>query len=160
MLKIFCLLLISALTLLFLWIKHHYSYWARNNVQFIKPVPVVGNIADILTMKKGFPEQMWHFYRQCSAPLVGIYMATRHALLLRDLELIKRVMIKDFHLFSNLSVTLDSHSDPLGDNNLFFLRNPKWRLVRNKLSPVFSSGKLKQMFPLMVTVSQSSNGEF
>lgn len=43
----------------------------------------------------------------------------------------------------------DVHADSLGGSNLFFMRNPGWRYIRAKLTPVFTSGKMKQMFYLM-----------
>lgn len=47
----------------------------------------------------------------------------------------------------------DNHSDPLGANSLPFANNPEWRMLRTKLTPVFTSGKMKQMFPLIDNVS-------
>lgn len=80
-----------------------------------------------------------------------MYLLKGPALLVRDLELVKAVMIKKFSYFVNRVMRTDPHSDPLGYNNLFFVRND-WKGLRNKLSPIFSSGKIKQMYPLMVEV--------
>ena len=38
--------------------------------------------------------------------------------------------------------------------NLFFLEAERWRPLRNRLSPMFSSGKLREMFYLIVECSQ------
>ncbi|KAH1021272.1 hypothetical protein HUJ04_010807 [Dendroctonus ponderosae] len=37
--------------------------------------------------------------------------------------------------------------DPIMSNFMFLAKNPRWKAVRSKLTPVFSTGKLKQMFP-------------
>ncbi|CAD1468265.1 unnamed protein product, partial [Heterotrigona itama] len=39
--------------------------------------------------------------------------------------------------------------EPLAQH-LFFLESERWRPLRSKLSPIFTSGKLKEMFPLVV----------
>ena len=75
--------------------------------------------------------------------------------MIRDLDLVKNVLIKDFNQFSNRYSYSDPHSDGVGANTLFFAKNPKWKNIRSKLTPVFASGKIKQMFPLVEEVSFS-----
>lgn len=87
--------------------------------------------------------------------VVGIYVINKPALIIREPELIKSVLIKDFNRFSNRYGRCDPHGDPLGSNNLFFVRNPQWKEIRTKLTPVFTSGKVKQMYPLMQEVSRN-----
>lgn len=88
-------------------------------------------------------------------PVVGIFLSYRPALVIRDLDLIKTVMIKKFQYFNNRALATDPHNDALGHNNLFFSRSPAWKELRHKLSPVFTTGKIKQMYPLMVKVRKN-----
>ena len=41
-------------------------------------------------------------------------------------------------------------TDRLSYSNLFFIKNPAWKIIKTKLSPTFTSGKLKKMFELML----------
>lgn len=90
-------------------------------------------------------------------PYVGIHIFNKPGVLIRDLELIKKVLIKDFNNFSNRFTRMNPHNDPLGSNNLFLLRNPMWRELRQKLTPVFTSGKMKQMFYLVEQIGSKLN---
>lgn len=42
--------------------------------------------------------------------------------------------------------------------NVFFLRGTKWKTLREKISPTFSTGKLKQMFFTILEVGQRLDG--
>jgi len=65
--------------------------------------------------------------------------------MIRDPELINDVLIKEFSSFPNRGIYSDFSANPLS-NNLFFMENPQWKTIRSKLTPAFTSGKLKIMF--------------
>jgi len=56
-----------------------------------------------------------------------------------------RILTKDFEYFPDRGVYSDFLANPLS-NNLFFMHGPKWRVIRNKLTPAFSSRRLKMMY--------------
>lgn len=76
-------------------------------------------------------------------------MFDQPCLLVKDTELIKSVLIKDFNVFYDRYVGDNDRDDPAGTYNLFNVKNPDWKELRTKISPVFTSGKLKQMFNLI-----------
>uniref|UniRef100_T1GZC1 Cytochrome P450 n=1 Tax=Megaselia scalaris TaxID=36166 RepID=T1GZC1_MEGSC len=84
--------------------------------------------------------QRWYNHQSANnQPFVGIHVFFRHGILVRDPELIKQVMVKDFNKFSNRSSGADIHNDTLASANIFFAKNPEWRTIRQKLTPVFTS---------------------
>ena len=57
--------------------------------------------------------------------------------------------MKDFDKFLNRKIASNEAVDPVATHNLFSARDQIWRNLRAKISPVFSSGKMKMMLPLM-----------
>lgn len=69
-------------------------------------------------------------------------------LLIKDPQLITTILIKDFKYFYDRGIKFYNNKnrelDPLG-THLFFTDGERWRVLRQKMSPVFTSGKLKHM---------------
>ncbi|PSN51920.1 hypothetical protein C0J52_12806 [Blattella germanica] len=78
-------------------------------------------------------------------PYVGIYSFDKPSLMVRDLDLVKNVLVKDSQNFQDHLATLDEDLDPLGARGLFTMKGQKWKHMRNGLTPTFTSGKMKQM---------------
>lgn len=62
-----------------------------------------------------------------------------------------------FYSYFTRYCSADEHNDILGNTNIFFLNNPGWKSVRARLTPFFTSGKMKQMLHLMKNVGAELN---
>jgi len=72
-------------------------------------------------------------------------------LLIRDLELVKNILVKDFQYFIDHVISFDEKLDPLGCKGFFAMKGQLWRHWRINLTPAFTSGKMKMMFYLVDT---------
>lgn len=75
-------------------------------------------------------------------------MLSNPILLINDPELIRFVLVKEFSKFRDRGLYFNDKVDPL-TSNLFFLPGEKWKRLRSKLTPTFTSGKLKEIYPLI-----------
>jgi len=84
-------------------------------------------------------------YKQFSdKTFCGFYQMRTPILMIRDPQLINNVLIKDFSHFTDLGLEMDPSVNFLA-SSLFFTQGQKWKIMRQKMSPGFTSGKLKLM---------------
>ncbi|GJQ70003.1 Cyp6g1 [Trypoxylus dichotomus] len=87
------------------------------------------------------------YFKYLNERFFGIWIYHEPQLILRCPELIKQVLIKDFDHFYNRNVQCNEKVDPIAANMMFFLKNPKWKFIRATTSRMFSSGKIKYIYP-------------
>ncbi|XP_067007539.2 cytochrome P450 6k1 [Anabrus simplex] len=137
-------------TVAYLYATRHFSYWAKRGVPYIKPIPFLGNVKDLFLLKFSLGGFCMDVYKKMPGkPYVGFFILDRPALVIRDPDLIKKVLVKDFNYFADRHVNSDVHVDPLGHKNLFVIKGQLWKYLRTKLSPTFTSGRMKKMFSLV-----------
>ncbi|XP_031628927.1 probable cytochrome P450 6d4 [Contarinia nasturtii] len=139
-------ILIGALTFIYFFLKRTYSYWERKGFKTLPNYSYIfGHFKETLTQKEFAGDCVKKLYASTNEPFIGIYSILRPILLVRDPELMRLILIKDFPSFTDRDVHCDEEYDPLS-GILFSLPGQKWKNLRGKLSPAFSTGKLKAMF--------------
>ncbi|XP_011054723.1 PREDICTED: cytochrome P450 9e2-like [Acromyrmex echinatior] len=121
----------------------------RHGIIHIPSIPILGVMAPIIFRRMSFANFTRKIYNlNRDAKYIGFYATTKPVLMLRDPEVIKAVIVKNFNSFTNNSIFVDVN-DYVLSQNLFGLQNIKWRHVKNLLSPSFTSSKMKTMFTFM-----------
>lgn len=139
----------SLLILLYFYTARNYMYWKQKGVPYLDPLPLVGNFWNVCSGKAPIGVELGNLYKKFDGPYFGIYVLDKPYLVLRSPELIKKILIKDFRVFSNRNFGADPKADPMAANSLFIMKNPDWKALRIQLTPVFTSGKMKMMLPIM-----------
>ncbi|XP_046593944.1 uncharacterized protein LOC107216955 [Neodiprion lecontei] len=146
------ILFFTTLVLAYFYMTRNFNHWKNKGVTEVTPIPFVGNFGQCLLFRLSVFEYLAEIYKWGQGlPYVGFYIFDKPALVLRDPEVIKSVLLKDFQNLPNRYGTASS-KDFVGNNNLFLIKNPDWKNLRYKLTSVFSSGKMKAMFPLVNAV--------
>ncbi|XP_037902962.1 probable cytochrome P450 6a14 [Hermetia illucens] len=144
------LAVIGLVTSVYLYFKKKFSYWRERGVVHIKPSFPFGN----LSLKQHFTEFTVDIYkRKGEASFVGIYFLTKPIVVPVGLDLIQNILVKDFSSFHARGMYVNEVDDPLSAH-MFSLDGERWKFIRTKLSPTFTSGKMKYMFPTIVAVAE------
>uniref|UniRef100_A0A182J2R7 Uncharacterized protein n=1 Tax=Anopheles atroparvus TaxID=41427 RepID=A0A182J2R7_ANOAO len=138
---------------LFLGLKYIYSYWDRHGLPNLKPEIPFGNLRTLAEKKESFGIAINNLYLRSSERLVGVYLFFRPAILIRDPYLAKRIMVNDFQHFHDRGVYCNEEHDPLSAN-LFALPGQRWKNLRSRLTPTFTSGQLRNMMPTFLDVGK------
>lgn len=127
-----------------------FNYWKRRNIpQAEGQKPLVGDASSMFLRIECLGEFFQTFYNKYKHhKFIGAYLSYRPVLIVNDPELIQDIMIKNFTSFHDRPVPINEEADPL-TKNLFFVKGQKWRDLRVKMSPTFTSGKLKLMFSII-----------
>ncbi|XP_047117380.1 cytochrome P450 6k1-like [Schistocerca piceifrons] len=139
----------AAALALYAWMSRCQRHWQRKGAPYVEPEVPFGNFRPVAMGQKSLGLFLQDIYNMApGARYVGFYGFNRPMLLIRDPELIRDVLIKDFGTFHDRGIFFDEE-EPL-NRHLFALTGIKWRQLRIKLSPAFTSGKLKGMFKTLV----------
>ncbi|KAG7196870.1 hypothetical protein KM043_014503 [Ampulex compressa] len=153
MLQIFLVTLLVLLWLYYL-LKKDYNYWKKKGVPQITPRLFFGNAMETILLKSSSIEEYGRLYKEYeNEPFVGLYEMNTPVLLLRDPALIKQIAVQYHSHFQGRGIAVNEKADPLSES-LPVMVGPRWRLLRSKLSTLFSSGRLKEMYQIIFEEAQ------
>jgi cytochrome P450 len=137
---------------LYIYFTRNFKFWQKLGIPHVKPIPFVGNLKECAFQKVNIGKRLQEIYQQHSdKPYVGIFSFDKPILLIRDLELVKNILVKDSQSFMNRVISVDEKLEPLLSRSLFVINGQRWRHLRTNLNPLFTSGKMKIMFYLVDT---------
>lgn len=149
-------LIIIAIALGIVYFKYvAFTYWKKRGIPYQTPSIPLGNIGNSLIGKQSLGEVLLNLYREFKAQghkESGVYFLNSPIYMPLDPDIIKHILMKDFQHFVDRGVYYDEVHEPL-TAHLFALEGVKWKNLRAKLSPTFTSGKMKMMFQTLVDCS-------
>lgn len=146
-------LICTILYLAYYFVRRRYSYWERAGIPYVQPKFPYGSVKTLGTVEHS-SQLFTRLYNDFKGQgkYVGIYMFLSPAIITLDIDFVKTILVKEFQYFVNRGMYYNEKDDPVSAH-LFNLEDQKWRNLRTKLSPTFTSGKMKFMFPTIVGVS-------
>jgi cytochrome P450 family 6 len=135
---------------LYLYVTRNFNFWKKLGVPYIKPTPFFGNLKETVLQKRCIGEHFRKIYEeQKGKPYVGVFSFDQPSLVIRNLDTVKNILVKDAQYFIDHTMTFDEELEPMFGKSLFSINGQRWRHVRTNLSPVFTSGKMKKVFNLV-----------
>ncbi|XP_026726535.1 probable cytochrome P450 6a14 [Trichoplusia ni] len=138
------IILITILSsVLFYLILKPNNYWKKRNVLQVGDI-----MLKFMINKVSLPEICKKVCDEHKADVIGTSTGTVKILLLTNPQDIQAVLTGDFQKFHSRGFLINQN-DLLSDNLLFMNDIQKWKMIRQKLTPVFTSARLKNMFYIM-----------
>ncbi|XP_030388364.1 cytochrome P450 6a2 [Scaptodrosophila lebanonensis] len=147
--------LIAVLTLIVYLLHRNINYWKYRGIPYDEPHIIFGNLIGFRTKRTvhSIHYEFYNKYRKSGHPFVGFYFLHKPSAYIMDTKLAKNILIKDFSNFTDRGQFHNERDDPL-TQHLFNLDGKRWKEMRHKLSPTFTSGKMKFMFPTVIKIAE------
>lgn len=130
-----------------LFLRFHVQEMGKQlDVPYVRPIPLFGNFLKI-AMGIDHPLEFYDgiYRRFAGRKYARLFQMRTSYLMVRDPEMINDVLITDLAHFTDRGIYSDFAMNSMS-NNLFFMENPQWKMIRNTLTPAITSGKLNTMY--------------
>ena len=151
---------LALLALFYRFMTREFGYFASRGAPELPGSFPFGSkyVSAMFTGSENFFTVIHRMYAEMKTkPFFGYYSLGKKYVVVNDLDLVKHVLVKDFDHFmdSRPFTTEDADPNKMGyatkifSQMLLSLTGEKWKGMRGILSPVFTSGKLRTMAPLV-----------
>ncbi|CAD0204566.1 unnamed protein product [Chrysodeixis includens] len=148
-LVVFVFLVTVLVSILHYIFQRKFRYWQKRNVPYVKPLPLLGNYAKYMLQKQYIGQTVQELCKQHpDQSYFGAFYGTKPILVVNSPEIAKDVFTKDFYYFNGRELS-DYVGSELASLNLFFAHGDRWKVIRQNLTTLFSSSKMKKMFYLL-----------
>ncbi|XP_037047696.1 cytochrome P450 3A8-like isoform X2 [Bradysia coprophila] len=144
MLLLICLTLLAFISYGYWSFSKNYKYWKIRGVNGPIPFPIFGNLLDVLLTPRTILELK--YYRKYGN-LYGYYEGNKTVLVVGQPELIKTILVKDFHSLPQRYGSGTLH--PVLKMNIADIVGDDWKRIRSIAAATFTAGKIRQMYPFV-----------
>uniref|UniRef100_A0A8C0P1I3 Cytochrome P450 3A n=1 Tax=Canis lupus familiaris TaxID=9615 RepID=A0A8C0P1I3_CANLF len=137
------LLLATSLVLFYLYGTYTHGLFKKLGIPGPTPLPFLGTVLGYRNGFCDFDEKCFRKYGR----MWGFYDGRQPVLAIMDPDMIKTVLVKEcYSVFTNRQ-----SFGPVGfmKSAITVSEDEEWKRIRTLLSPTFTSGKLKEMFPII-----------
>lgn len=159
---------LAILILSYLWLRKLRGYWTSRGFPSANLTFPFGSLKGVGS-EKSLCDGLDEFYKQFKGkgPAVGLFCFVKPLLLPIDPELIKNILVTHFDCFQDRLIYYNKEDDPIsahllalegelaskletsGSEKFHSITGKAWRERRVKLTPTFTSGKMKSMFDII-----------
>ncbi|XP_078521134.1 cytochrome P450 3A24-like [Lissotriton helveticus] len=142
-------LLVVLVTVFFLYGTWTHGIFRKLGIPGPRPLPFIGTFHRYRNGLLEFDTECFKKYGK----VWGIFEGRTPLLLVMDPKILKSVLVKECytHFTNRRNIGLNG---PLEDG-VTIAKDDQWKRIRTVLSPTFTSGKLKEMFPIIMNLGQT-----
>ncbi|GJQ73208.1 Cyp6a9 [Trypoxylus dichotomus] len=145
---------IGLLTAIYLYYKQIFTYWLKKGLPQLNPTIPYGDMKNPWTVPRVIQfDRCYQELKKRGEKHGGIYLFARPVYMVIDPEYVKNILVKDFQHFTDRGLYYNEKKQPISAN-LFFIEGQRWRNLRHRLTPTFTSGKMKMMFKTMLRCTE------
>ncbi|XP_055542010.1 probable cytochrome P450 6a17 [Wyeomyia smithii] len=147
-------LILLAISLGFYAMGKRYAYWKRRGVPYAEAGFPFGNLKGMRKRHLALLVQdVYVQLKDSGKKFGGMFFFINPVALILDLDFAKDVFIKDFQYFHDRGIYSNEKVDPI-TAHLVSMEGVKWKNLRAKLTPTFTTGKMKMMYPTVAAVAE------
>uniref|UniRef100_A0ACB8FL04 Uncharacterized protein n=1 Tax=Sphaerodactylus townsendi TaxID=933632 RepID=A0ACB8FL04_9SAUR len=138
------ILAIVFLVLLLLYGIWPYRFFKKLGIPGPQPLPFIGTFHHYRKGAFDFDLECYQKYGK----LWGIYDGRQPVMVILDSTIIKNILVKECYTYFTNRRDFGLNGDL--ESALSVAKDEQWKRIRTVLSPTFTSGRLKEMFPIII----------
>ncbi|XP_063170891.1 cytochrome P450 3A24-like [Candoia aspera] len=134
------LLLLAAAALYGIW---PYNFFKKLGIPGPRPLPFIGTFYEYRNGILDFDQRCFQKYGK----IWGLFDGRQPVMAILDPAIIKTILVKEF--YTNFTNRRDFGLNGDLDTSITITADEQWKRIRSALSPTFTSGRLKEMLPII-----------
>lgn len=97
----------AVILVIYYYFTSTFDFWKSRGIPGPQPIPLFGNVKDVMLTRKAMSNYLLEIYKSyIGEPVIGIFARRTPVLIVKDPDLIKDILIKDFSKFADRGFTV------------------------------------------------------